>query len=72
MFYFMSVHIEVILDPPPPPKEKKKRKKKSIYYYIILTYPQDYEQSCTQTVFYNRFKIYGALTHKFPDNGLPL
>ena len=24
---------------------------RSIYYYIILTYPQDYEQSCTQAVF---------------------
>ena len=24
-FNFMSVHIEVILDPPPPPKKKKKK-----------------------------------------------
>ena len=36
MFYFISLHFEVILDP-------------NIYIiihcYIILTYPQDYEQS---------------------------
>ena len=27
MFDFMSVHIEVILDPPPPPTPKKEEKK---------------------------------------------
>ena len=26
IFYFMSVHIEVILDPPPPPPNPKKKK----------------------------------------------
>ena len=31
MFYFMSVHSKVILDPPPPPKKKKKNKLTKLY-----------------------------------------
>ena len=38
MFDFMSVHIEVILDPPTPTHPPKKKKKSA------LAYPQDYEQ----------------------------
>ena len=40
MFYFMSVHIEVVLDSPPKKKEKRRRKKekeKKIHYINLPT-----------------------------------
>ena len=38
MFYFMSVHSEVILDPPPPtPTPKKQNKQKTALFLVYYT-----------------------------------